>query len=140
MQQSITSHRHNRQMLNVCRVFAKRLVSVVEWLAPLNVKWEVSLSKSSILPLLKHACGKVTGYYAGHMHFQRCHTRGESQGTYASTKCKKVAHSDFETKIRHYQKSKTGVSMAPKWTYVHQKFLKKAKTFKILTLINFLTN
>ena len=33
--------------------------------------------------------GKVTGCYAGHIHQNRCHTRGESQGMYimyASTK------------------------------------------------------
>ena len=37
--------------------------------------------------------GKATGCYAGIMHWQRCHTRGESQGTYityASAKSNKA--------------------------------------------------
>ena len=39
--------------------------------------------KSGILPLLKHASfWKATGCYAGYIHWQRCRTRGESQGTY----------------------------------------------------------
>ena len=36
----------------------------------------------------------------------------------------KAVHSGFETQRRHYQKSKTGVSVAQKWTCVHQKFQK----------------
>ena len=37
----------------------------------------------------------------------------------------KAAHSGFETQMKHHQKSKTGVSMAPQKGLVLQKFLKK---------------
>ena len=45
--------------------------------------------ESGILPLLKHACGEATGYYAGHQEVGRYCTRDEWQGkfiTYAFTK------------------------------------------------------
>ena len=35
----------------------------------------------------------------------------------------KATHSGFETQGWRHQKSKTGVSVAPKWTYVHQKVI-----------------
>ena len=38
--------------------------------------------KSSILPLLKHACGEETSCHAGHQEVSRCCTRDESQGMY----------------------------------------------------------
>ena len=48
----------------------------------LTAKWEVSSSSpASYLCWNTHA-GKATGCYAGHIHWQRCYTRGESQGMY----------------------------------------------------------
>ena len=46
--------------------------------------------ESGIIPLLKHTCGEVISCHAGHQEVSRCHTRGESQGTYityVSAKC-----------------------------------------------------
>ena len=36
-----------------------------------------------------------------------------------------AAHSSFETQRRRHQKSETGVSVAPKWTCVHQRMFSK---------------
>ena len=52
---------------------------------------------------------------------------GESKGMYITMlppSANKAAHSGFETQRRHHLKSKTGVSVAPKWTCVQQKFKK----------------
>ena len=78
--------------------------------------------ESGILPLLKHACVKVIGCYAGcqesagaapEVNFREC----------ISPSANKAAHSGFETQRRHHQKSKTGVSVAP------QKGLVSSKSF-----------
>ena len=42
----------------------------------------VSVSACQAGSLWNMHVGKVTDCYAGHIHCQRCHTRGESQGTY----------------------------------------------------------
>ena len=57
--------------------------------------------KSSILPLLKHACGK-----------QPLATMRPSAGVTPEVNLREGTHSGFETQRRH-QKSKTGASVAP---------------------------
>ena len=77
--------------------------------------------------------GKVTGCYAGYIHWQRCPTRGESQGMYITYTSAKFeygrTHSGFETQRRCHKKSKTGVSVAPKMDMCPTKILKKIKEF-----------
>ena len=63
-------------------------VAVAEWLARPPAKQEVCSSNPVYLYWNTHV-GKVTAYYAGYIHQQRCRTIGESQGMfimYASTK------------------------------------------------------
>ena len=58
-----------------------------------------------------------SGCCLGHIHWQRCCTRGEPQRILHMPPLKstdKAAHSGFETQGTHHQKSETGVSVAPK--------------------------
>ena len=80
-------------------------VTVAEWLAYLTALWEV---KSGILPLLKRACGEVTGCHVGRVTPEvklREHT-----SCMPPPSANKAVHSSFRT---CRQKSKTGVSVAP---------------------------
>ena len=57
-------------------------VDVAEWLARLTAELEVScLSLASYLCWNMHV-GKATGHYTGHLHQQKCCTRGQSQWMY----------------------------------------------------------
>ena len=63
-------------------------VAMANWVDHQTAEQEVGGPNPSIPPMLKHV-GKVTGNYAGIIHWQRCRTRDESQGmyiTYASAK------------------------------------------------------
>ena len=72
-----------------------------------------------ILVGVSHFCNmhelNSTGCYASYQEVSRCHTRGE----------KAHKHPGFETQIRHHQKSKTGISMAPQKKLVSFKFFLK---------------
>ena len=65
--------------------------------------------QTSTLPLLKHTCGKVTSYPAGHQEVSRCPIKGESQRIYITDmpppNVNKAAHSGFETQRRRHKKS-----------------------------------
>ena len=66
-------------------------VAVAKWLAHPPAKQEVCGSNPTSYLCWNMHVGKATGCYAGHIYWQKCHTRGKSQGmyiTYAPTKFK----------------------------------------------------
>ena len=114
----------------------KYLVSVAEWLARQACQagglWFKSGFKSSIIPLLKHACrAAMLAIYtskgvAPEVNLRECISCTPPQSL------NKAAHSGFETQRRCHQKSETGVSVAPKMDMCPTKiFLKKVSCFFI---------
>ena len=57
-------------------------VAVAAWLVRPPAKQEVCGSNQASYLCCNIHVGKATGCYAGHIHQQRCRTRGESQGMY----------------------------------------------------------
>ena len=94
----------------------------------------------SILPLLKHACVEVSSGHAGHQEvagvIPEVNLR-EHISYMPPLSVNKVAYSGFETQRRHYQKSKTGVSVTPQKGLLSSKKIFKKKMFAVYSLIFF---
>ena len=95
--------------------------------------------ESGILPLLKHACGKVTDCHASCQEVSRCCTRSESLEHISCMplpSVNKAAPSGFETQRRCHQKSKKKVSAVPqKRTWSYKIFFKKLPLVTCFSLI-----
>ena len=96
-----------------------------EWWAHLTSEWESSVW------VLCSSPGEVTACYTGIIHWQKCHTRGESQGTYNHIHFHKflirlptLLWNSEEKSL----KSKTRVSVATQKSMCPIKILKKVWT------------
>ena len=78
--------------------------------------------------LLQVCESKRLGCHADLYTVSRCCTRGESEDHTSKKVCKGI-HPGFETQGRHHQKSKTGVSVAPRRGLMSSKFFFKKLPF-----------